>query len=84
MSDVVTDLSELVASVVEPLIENKEELEVTGIDEEDGNILIEIRVNPDDAGKVIGRQGRVIKSIRTLTRAAASRKGAMVDVELGD
>ena len=84
MSDVVTDLSELVASVVEPLIENKEELEVTGIDEEDGNILIEIRVNPDDVGKVIGRQGRVIKSFRTLTRAAASRKGAMVDVELVD
>ena len=43
MSDVVTDLSELVASVVEPLIENKEELEVTGIDEEDGNILMSVK-----------------------------------------
>ncbi len=62
MSDVVTDLSELVASVVEPLIENKEELEVTGIDEEDGNILIEIRVNPDDAGKVIDRKSTRLNS----------------------
>ncbi len=70
--------------MVEPLIEHQDELEIDGIDEEDGHILIEIRVNPDDAGKVIGRQGRVIKSIRTLTRAAASRKDATVDVELVD
>lgn len=84
MSDVATDLSKLVAVIVEPLIEHQDELKIEGIEEEDGNILIEIRVNEDDAGKVIGRQGRVIKSIRTLTRAAASRKGAMVDVELID
>lgn len=84
MQDVINDLAKLVATVVEPLIENPDELEITGIDEEDGNVLIEIRVNPDDAGKVIGRQGRVIKSIRTLTRAAASRKDVMVDVELVD
>ncbi len=38
----------------------------------------------DLAGKVIGRQGRVIKAIRTLARAAASRSGKMVDVELID
>ena len=37
-----------------------------------------------DAGKVIGRQGRVIKAIRTLARAAASRSGKLVDVELID
>ena len=51
---------------------------------EDGNIMVEIRVAADDAGKVIGRQGRVIKSIRTLARAAASKSGKLVDVELID
>ena len=43
---------------------------------------MEIRVNEEDAGKIIGRQGRVIKAIRTLARAAASRADIPVDVEL--
>ena len=47
-------------------------------------MTVEIRVNPDDAGKVIGRQGRVIKAVRTLARAAASAEDALVDVELID
>ena len=41
-------------------------------------------MNEEDAGKVIGRQGRVIKSIRTLARAAASRNGMQVEVEIID
>ena len=43
---------------------------------------MEIRVAADDAGKVIGRQGRVIKSIRVLARAAAGADGNAVEVEL--
>ncbi len=85
MPEVAEGLAELVESVVEPLIEYPDELEVASYIEEDDSILIEIRVNPDDCGKVIGRQGRVIKSIRTLARAAATRKGSShVDVELID
>lgn len=84
MADTAVDLAELVATVVEPLIDHPEELEITPVTDDDGNVLIEIHVNPEDAGKVIGRQGRVIKSVRTLARAAASRKNVMVDVELID
>ena len=51
---------------------------------EDGSVVVEIRVAEGDAGKVIGRQGRVIKAIRTLARAAASRTGKLVEVELID
>ena len=61
-----------------------DELEVSAEEAEDGTIVAEIRVNEEDAGKVIGRQGRVIKAIRTLARAAASREGAAVEVELVD
>lgn len=78
------DLVGLVETVVSPLVEYKEDLQIDSFEGEDGNILIEIRVNPDDAGKVIGRQGRIIKAIRTLTRAAATRSDASVDVELVD
>ena len=45
---------------------------------------MEVHVNEEDAGKVIGRQGRVIKAVRTLARAAASRTATHVEVELID
>jgi len=77
------DLAGLVDSVVRPLVNHEEDLEITSHDEE-GTTIIEISVNEEDAGKVIGRQGRVIKSIRTLARAAASRNGMQVEVEIID
>ena len=64
------------------LVDNEEDLDIQGSETEEGSILVEIRVNEEDAGKIIGRQGRVIKAIRTLARAAASRADIPVDVEL--
>ena len=77
------DFAGLVECIVRPLVDYEDELEITS-SEENGNILVEISVNEEDAGKVIGRQGRVIKSIRTLARAAASRYDKRVDVEIID
>ena len=84
MTELSQDLAGLVDVVVRPLVDVEDELEIDAFDNEDGSVLIEIRVNPEDAGKVIGRQGRVIKAIRTVARAAASRSGSQVDVELID
>ena len=84
MSEQTEDIVGLVESVVRPLIEFEDELELEASETDDGAILVEIRVNEEDAGKVIGRQGRVIKAIRTLARAAASRTGTPVEVELID
>lgn len=84
MSAQATDIAGLVSSVVEPLVEFPDDLEITSSEADDGTILVEIRVHEDDAGKVIGRQGRVIKAIRTLARAAASRTDTHVEVELVD
>ncbi len=83
MADQVEDIVSLVESVVVPLIDYPDEFEIVG-NEADGTLLVEMRVNPEDAGKVIGRQGRVIKAIRTLARAAASRANMHVEVELLD
>ncbi len=83
MAEIAQDLTELVKALVTPLIEHADELAVTAVEDE-GKVTVEIRVNPDDAGKVIGRQGRVIKAVRTLARAAASAEDALVDVELID
>ncbi|MBR5259316.1 MAG: KH domain-containing protein [Eggerthellaceae bacterium] len=84
MADLTEDLAGLVESVVRPLVDVEEELEIDAFETDDDVIVVEIRVNEDDAGKVIGRQGRVIKAIRTLARAAASREGVQVEVELID
>jgi len=83
MAEQTQDLTGLVDSVVRPLVDHEEDLEITSHDE-GGTTIIEISVNEEDAGKVIGRQGRVIKSIRTLARAAASRNGMQVEVEILD
>lgn len=85
MPEIEQNLVSLVRTVVEPLVEAPDQLEViASSDEVASSILVEIRVAADDAGKVIGRQGRIIKAIRTLARAAASRSDCMVDVELID
>ena len=82
MVDQNQDLAGLVESIVRPLVDFEDDLEVVSHVEDDGVLVIEISVNEEDAGKVIGRQGRVIKSIRTLARAAASRNNTSVEVEI--
>ena len=84
MAEQTEDIVGLVESVVRPLIDFPDDLEISASDAEDGSILVEMRVNEEDDGKVIGRHGRVIEAIRTLARAAASRTGAHVEVELLD
>ncbi|MGI6105071.1 MAG: KH domain-containing protein [Raoultibacter sp.] len=84
MADETVDIVGLITTIVEPLIEFKDELEISSSEASDGSLLVEIRVHEDDAGKVIGRQGRVIKAVRTLSRAAGSRVGTHVEVELID
>ena len=84
MAELTESIVGLVDTVVRPLVEFPEDLELEGSEDQDGTILVEIRVNEEDAGKVIGRQGRVIKAVRTLARAAASREDAHVEVELID
>ena len=84
MSEQTENIVGLVEAIVLPLIEFPDDLEISASEDEDGSILVEMRVNEEDAGKVIGRQGRVIKAIRTLARAAASRTNTHVEVELID
>ncbi len=82
MSDLAEDLAGLVDTVVRPLVDVPEDLDITSSFVEDDLVLVEISVNEEDTGKVIGRQGRVIKAVRTLARALASRDGASADVEI--
>ena len=76
-------MKELLTYIVQNLVEKPDEVSVTER-EANGETVFEVRVADGDMGKVIGRQGRIIKSIRTLARAAASRSNMHVDVELLD
>ena len=78
------DVTQLVRTLVEQIVENPEAATVTGTDQENGELFIEIEVDEGDIGKIIGRQGRIIKAIRTLARAAASQDGFRLEVELAE
>ena len=84
MTDSFEDVTKLVRELVEQIVENPDDAEVTGTDQENGELYIEIKVDESDIGKVIGRQGRIIKAIRTIARAAASQDGFRVEVELAE
>lgn len=84
MAEFREDIANLVEALVVPLVDDPDAVEITSTDTEEGALLVEISVADEDAGKVIGRQGRVIKAIRTMCRAAGSRNGAAVEVEIID
>jgi len=66
-------VKELVKIIATSLVDHPEQVEVTET-ETDEQITVELRVAPEDMGKVIGKQGRIAKSIRTVVRAAAAAK----------
>jgi len=64
------------------LVDNPEDVQITSVEEEDGELVLELRVHPDDMGKVIGKRGRTAKALRTMIKAAATREGASATVEI--
>ena len=76
-------MKELLTYVAQNLVEHPEAVSVSE-QVGDGETILELRVAPEDMGKVIGRQGRIAKEIRTLIRSVAQRSGKRVSVEIVD
>ena len=76
-------MKELLTYIVQNLVEKPDEVSVTER-EANGETVFEVRVADGDMGKVIGRQGRIVKEIRILMKAVAQRKGKKVSVEIID
>ena len=74
-------MKELVEVIAKALVDNPDEVVVTE-KEEGKNVTIELHVAATDMGKVIGKQGRIAKTIRTLVKAASSKDDKRVDVEI--
>lgn len=81
MEGMVVNMKELVEIIAKSLVDHPEEVIVTET-ETDKAILVELRVASDDMGKVIGKQGRIAKSIRTVVKAAATKDDKKVVVEI--
>ena len=76
-------MSELLAYLARELVDDPAAVRVEEEDREDALVLV-LHVAPDDVGKVIGRQGRIARALRTLVRASSARDGRRVLVEIAD
>ena len=76
-------MKEILETLIKGLVEHKDE--VTIIEREEGNsIVFEVKVSDSDMGKVIGRQGKIAKSIRTVMKSIAGKEHKKVSVEFID
>lgn len=79
-----SNLKELLRTMVAGLVQNPDEIQITEHEEEDNKVVLELRVAQSDIGRVIGRQGRTIKAIRVIVKAASSDPVKRVHVEIID
>ncbi|MBQ7255363.1 MAG: KH domain-containing protein [Oscillospiraceae bacterium] len=75
-------MKELLLYIAQNLVEHPEAVTVTELQGE--TTVLELRVAPEDMGKVIGRQGRIAKEIRTVIKSVAQRTGQKVSVDIVD
>ena len=74
-------MEELVTYLARSLVDNPDEVSVTRA-ERDGATVLELRVAQDDVGKVIGRQGRIARALRTIVRASGAHQNERVQLEI--
>ena len=74
-------MKELLEIIAKNLVDNPDSISVSEIDR-DGSLILELRVAPEDMGKVIGKQGRIARAIRTVVKAAAIHAEKRIVVEI--
>ena len=76
-------MEETLRIMIENLVDNKDEIEITS-EERGNNVSYKVKVNKDEMGKVIGRQGKIAHSIRTVMKAVGNKEQKKVEVEFLD
>ena len=75
-------MKEVLEIIAKALVDKPDEVDIKEIENEDSTITLELRVAESDMGKVIGKQGRIAKALRTVVKAAASRENKKVSVDI--
>lgn len=75
-------MKQLVELLVKSLVDHPDEVVVEEIDSGRGSVSFEVRVSPQDTGKIIGKQGKIANAIRTVVKAAASKADTKAFVEI--
>lgn len=74
-------MKELVETIAKAIVDNPDEVYINQVEGEK-SVILEISVADDDMGKIIGRQGRIARAIRTVVKAAATKQGKKVIVDI--
>jgi predicted RNA-binding protein YlqC (UPF0109 family) len=77
-------VAELVAELARRLVDEPDAVRVEEVEEEDGTLLLRLHVAEGDVGKVIGRQGRLARALRTVVRAGGVEVGRRLQLEIVD
>ncbi len=75
-------MESLVETIAKSLVSNPDAVEVNEVEHSDNKSVIQLKVAQEDMSKIIGRQGRIAKALRTVVKAAAVRQGITVVVEI--
>jgi hypothetical protein len=74
-------MKELVEYIAKSLVDDPSQVQVNEVAGQ-GSLILELKVSPEDMGRIIGKSGRVVNAIRTLLRASAARQGKRVTLEI--
>ena len=77
-------MEELIRYIVENLVDNKESISISSVEESEKVTVVTVLVGKDDIGKVIGRNGKVAGSIRTIVKSASIKSGKRYIVKIGE
>ena len=75
-------MEELVSYIVKSLVDNPDKVEVTSENESEKVVIVNVTVDPEDLGKVIGKGGRIANSIRTIIKSASAKSGRRFIVKI--
>ena len=75
-------MRDAIEMIVKSLVDDKETVDIREVDQRNGATLIEVRVAPEDIGKIIGKQGRTIRALRSLARIAGAKQNRRYLLEI--
>lgn len=75
-------MREAIEMIIKSLVDDQEQVDIREIEQRNGSTLIEVRVSPQDIGKIIGKQGRTIRALRSLARIAGTKQNRRYLLEI--